>query len=155
MITDITRTALRFWRSAYTAGIRITHNGDEYQFTKALNYWQRVEQFGAFGVFPKDEPVIVPEWVTEGIAKHDSELYRLLSQSFPSAYQRFAAHVLTLDFEVKPVVRHARSAGFDVGSVAMDGGHFLICNGKCDRSNDTYQLPALPAILSHVKELRL
>ena len=155
MITDSTRSALRFWRTAYMAGVRITCDGDTFQFGKALNYWQRLQTFGAFGMFPKDEQVAPVDWISDGVAEHEGELRKLLLQPFPAPYQRFAAHVLTLDYEVRPIVRHAKMAGHDVGSIAMDGGHFLTYGGKCSPTKESYQVPALPAILNHVKELRI
>lgn len=60
LFSDDLRPTLRFWANAYKAGIRITVALQGFAFTRALNYWQRIEGFGAFGVFLEPEPVEPP-----------------------------------------------------------------------------------------------
>jgi hypothetical protein len=155
MLTDTQRSALKFWRSAYSAGVRITCDDNAFQYSAALNYWQRLMRFGSFGIFPETLTVPPPTWVAAGVTEHEAELRRLLCQPFPTAYQRFAAHVLVLDYEVRPIEAHAKARGFDISSIGMNGGQFLMCYGECKPITTTQSPPPIPPILEKFRRIEI
>lgn len=155
LFSDDLRPVLRFWTNAYKAGTRITVVPQGFTFTRALNYWQRIEKFGALGVFPESEPVEPPAWVYAGLEDHEDGLRVLLGQEFPDPYARFCAHLLLYEHELQYIEIHARRAGHHIGAVGVDGGYFLMYHGKCAPSQSVATQRPLPPILSHIRQLTL
>lgn len=155
LFSDELRPTLLFWTNAYKAGIRITAAPQGFTFTRALNYWQRIEKFGALGIFPEPEPVEPPAWVYAGLEDHEDGLKTLLDQKFPEPYTRFCAHLLLYEHELQYIEIHARRAGHHIGGAGVDGGYFLMYHGKCVLYQSVVTLQPLPSILSHIKQLSL
>mgnify|MGYP003378474073 CR=1 FL=1 len=148
------RPAVAFWAQAYSNGVRILWDGQKFDYLLAYNWYQRLEQGGAFGMFPADESTTPAPWVTDGVEQHETGLIVFLSQQFPKVYQRFAAHMLVLEHEVRPIESHARRNGHMVGSAGVNGGHVLMYHGKCEPSTHSYA-PTLTPILSHYRSIVL
>ena len=148
------RPAISFWASAYSAGIRILWDGAQFLYRNAVNWNRRIENAGAFGIFPADAAVNPAPWITDGVEEHDTGLIQFLSQPFPSAYKRFAAHVLVLDYEVKPIEAHARRNGHIVTGIGLNGGYTLMYQGKCEPSKREYGYD-LPAVLRGITEVKI
>ena len=142
------RPAVSFWANAYVNGVRITWDGNEFTFTEAINWHVRLERYTAFGKFPESKPVEPPAWVVDGISEHRVGLVEFLSQPFPKAYQRFAAHILVLEYEVKPIEANARLNGHLITGTGVNGGYVLFYHGKCKPQEKAAAAPTMPAILS-------
>lgn len=148
------RPAVAFWADAYRAGVRILWDGQQFAYLQAANWYQRLEMFGAFGLFADDEPATPAPWILDGIEQHETGLVIFLSQQFPKVYQRFAAHLLVLEHEVRPIEAHARRGGHLVASAGVNGGHVLMYRGKCEPSTHSYA-PTLPPILGQYRSIAL
>lgn len=148
------RPAVSFWAKAYAAGVRILWDGQQFQYQQACNWYCRLETHGAFGLFPASVPVVPEPWVTDGVEQHDAGMIVFLSQTFPEQYRRFAAHMLVLDYEVKPIEANARRNGHWVVGTGVNGGQVLMYHGKCKPSERT-PVYSLPPVLSHYKEIVL
>lgn len=148
------RPAVAFWAQAYADGVRILWDGQTFNYSQSQNWYRRLEQHGAFGMFADEVPTMPAPWVTDGVEQHETGLIIFLSQQFPKVYQRFAAHMLVLEHEVRPIESHARRNGHLVGSAGVNGGHVLMYQGKCEPSTHNYA-PTLPPILSHYGSIAL
>lgn len=148
------RPAVAFWAQAYSAGVRILWDGQTFKYSQSQNWYRRLETHGAFGMFADDESTTPAPWVTDGVEQHETGLIIFLAQQFPKMYQRFAAHMLVLEHEVRPIESHARRNGHMVGSAGVNGGHVLMYHGKCEPSTHNYA-PTLPPVLSHYRSIAL
>ena len=148
------RPAVVFWSQAYAAGVRILWNGKTFDYLQAHTWLRRLEMHGAFGMFPDDVPTTPAPWVTDGVEQHETGLIIFLSQQFPKVYQRFAAHMLVLEHEVRPIETHARRNGHLIGSAGVNGGHVLMYHGTCTPSTHSYA-PTLPPVLSQYRSITL
>ena len=148
------RPAVVFWSQAYSAGVRILWDGQKFDYLQAYNWYQRLQMHGAFGMFADDAPTTPAPWVTDGVEEYEAGLLVFLSQQFPKAYQRFAAHLLVLEHEVRPIEAHARRNGHLVGSAGVNGGHVLMYHGTCAPTTHSYA-PTLPPVLSQYRSIAL
>ena len=148
------RPAVAFWAQAYMAGVRILWDGKTFDYLQAYNWYQRLEKHGAFGLFADDAPTTPMPWVTDGVEQHETGLVIFLSQQFPEHYRRFAAHMLVLEHEVRPIESHARRNGHLVSSAGVNGGHVLMYHGKCAPTTHSYAR-TLPPVLSQYRSIAL
>jgi hypothetical protein len=148
------RPAIAFWAKAYAAGVRIVWDGKKFEYQKACNWLCRLEQHNAFGMFPTVEATMPEPWVTDGVEQHETGLVVFLSQQFPKPYQRFAAHMLVLDHEVRPIESHAKRNGHIIASAGVNGGHVLMYHGKCEPTTNIYTND-LPPVLSQYGRIAL
>jgi len=99
----------------------------------AWNYSMRIDLeigFGQFGMFPDPEPVEPARWIVDGVIEHQKELAKLLMQNPPEPYAKYFYHLLVKDYEAEPIREHAARNGYDINWVGVDGGNFLLYNGK-------------------------
>lgn len=151
---DQKRTALLFWRDAYRLGVRIIFQEGQFKFLRSMNYNQRLDAFGGFGLFPADQVVEPSERLLRGVETHAECLRYWLFQKPPTQYAKFFYHLLTCDHELEPIEHHAAENGFDIRGVGMDGGYFLFYHGKREPV-DGGRLRSVPPITSHIKEISL
>lgn len=114
--------------------------------------------FGRFGEF-MDCMAIEPEpWMVEGVLANQEGLAALLLQNPPKPYDKYFYHLLCKDYECDPIREHAARAGLDINWIGVDGGNFLIYNGKWKNKNDKtgdweigvskgWKTPVMPPIL--------
>lgn len=148
------RPAISFWAQVYSTGVRIVSDGSQFAYLEAWNWLRRLDENNAFGALPPEKPVTPDVWVVEGVGLHRVGLTAFLSQRFPKPYDRFAAHVLLLEYEVLPIEAHARRNGHIVVGAGVNGGNVLMYYGRCEPSKREFA-PNLPPVLSKYRSLSL
>lgn len=149
------RESLAFWVAAYKAGYRITATGGKVEITAAWHYWDRLTAFEQFGVFPEPIQVDPPEWVVTGLQAHGKGLAGWLMTPAPNLYRPFFWHLLTLDYEAKPIMHHAHRSGIGIGDMGVDGGRVLVLDGVVPPDGKQEKPPELTPIVRRFAELRI
>lgn len=155
MLKSKTNEALRFWAACYKAGVRLTMGSDGVEYTRAWNYWRRLTELGGFGRFPDPTPVEPALWIQDGVNLHSESLRVLLSTKFPVSYERFAFHLLILDYELKPIEHHAHKNKVNLRGVGVDGGWVLTMVDYAPRTEQMVEPPLISPILAQYKEVTI
>lgn len=133
MFSQTLRPALTFWANCYKSGVRLTIRNGRAMPERAWHYSLRIDPeigFGQFGVFPSPEPVEPTRWIVDGVIEHQKELAKLLMQNPPEPYAKYFYHLLVKDYEAEPIREHAARNGHDINWAGVEGGNFLLYNGK-------------------------
>lgn len=170
MLPPKTRQALNFWTDCYKAGVRFTIEDGKAMPERCLCYADRIDSeigFGRFGEFMDWMPVEPEPWMVDGVLANQEGLAALLLQNPPKPYDKFFYHLLCKDYECDPIREHAARSGIDIGWVSVDGGCFLMYNGKwknkIDEKKDIWEIgvskgwktPLMPPILNGIGKIEI